>query len=136
MAENQRKMRTIKDYEWASTCQYIVWVTARIGLRDVSADSVYSFQLSKHGVDKLRGIKKRAQIVLQENILAIETFVVDYREDIEQAELDVIRGVWRTNVQAHGTVTQHLVRLETLEKVMTLEFDYTDLEGEQDEIPF
>lgn len=134
MKEQNDKVMHISDYEWASACQYIVWVSTQIGIKDVSASDVFSFPVSRYGPKLLIARKVRTQALLQENMDAILDWVHEYKQELTQDEMNIVRGIWRSMLDSKELVAEQIERIQKI--VDTQEVEYMDLGGNEDEFPF
>jgi hypothetical protein len=130
------KLMRVCDFEWASVCQYMIYLSAMAELKEINFSGVTSFPYVTVGGEGLKSRKQRTLRLLEFNRTRLEVFVAERKDSIEDVELAVIRGMYRQLVESEKTVQGHL---GTIERLMVRECQAMDLgrEGEnKDELPF
>lgn len=130
------KLMRVCDFEWASVCQYIVYLSNVAALDEIRMSGINDFPYATVGGMGLRRRKVKALSALKSNRSKLEAFVGVHRDSIEDVELAVIRGMYRQLVDGEKTVKNHLDRIERL-LLTECEVRELDFEGEGgDAFPF
>ncbi len=104
----------ISDYQWASVAHYIAHLEQILVLTEVSAESVYSFRVQGGRFDQLRKRKEKIVQTLEENNAKLCVYVAERKGRLESGELDVIRGIYKSNLEAVGIAREHAERLKKM----------------------
>lgn len=89
-----RSLKPLSAFEWASACQYIVYVSSVAGLEEINSSHVVSFPLCRMGAEKLVGQKERVLRSLVENRRSIECFADVNRGELGSGEMSILRSMY------------------------------------------
>lgn len=127
------KLARLCDFEWASACQYIVYVSSIAGLHEVSADSVHSLSVVRGGVRGARMRKQKVLALLVENVSLLDAFVSEHSDDLGELELAILRSMRSSFKVSQVTVNEKLDWIDIIEGMVQ-----DNMLGERvtDEVPF
>lgn len=126
---------SISSFQWASVAQYMVYISGAAGLYEINTDHVYCFPLARLGSERLVNQKRKVLGLLRSNIQSLEQFAGCHKDDLEETEMSVIRGLYRQTKMWIELVEGHISTAEvyrTTERVNSL----FDGGGTEDEFPF
>lgn len=136
--ESANGTNTIRDYEWTSVSSFIVYVSQVAGLKEISANAIYSFGYARHGPKKLMLRKIKAEALLNGNLSKLTEYVKLKDDRVDEQRLSVIRGMFINIKEARDIVTGHIERIEQLLAVEQAPFGIYEATEEKntDDIPF
>lgn len=105
---SKSKLKKLSDFEWASACKYILYISAIAGLREINSSHVISFPLARLGPEKMLKQKRAALAVLEGNKSAIERFVGEHKSSLDDNELAVVRTLYLQYRDSAETVKGHI----------------------------
>ena len=129
------KLVSISSFQWASVAQYMVYISGAAGLHEINTDHVYSFPLARMGGERLVNQKRKVSGLLSENLQSLERFAGCHKDDLEESEMSVIRGLYRQTKMWIELIEGHINTAEmyrVTERVNSL----FDGGGAEDEFPF
>lgn len=106
--------RKIKDYEWASVSAYMAYIDQVCDLVQLNLDHVYSFKIPSGRLWSLSKKKETLIETAQQNCAKLCVYVQRVREEVTQDELNVLRGMYKANMDAIGIMREHITRIEHL----------------------
>lgn len=124
----------ISDYQWASVGNYVAHLEQILVLTEVSGEAVYSFRIDSGGFNKLRRRKEKIVRVLEKNNAKLCVYVEQNKAKLGGAEMVVIRGMYKSNLEAIGIAREHAARLKRTSKNIVSMFP--GLEEDYDDLPF
>ncbi len=135
MTEEQRLVRKLADFEWASVGRYIQYVSVNANLMDINLASVHSFRIVDGNIKYLVTQKRALCWRLEENLRRLVTWVGAHADSLEVQEKEVLRSVYRDIGSALASTKEHLA---VAERLLRDQEEMSDLfgEGGQDDLPF
>lgn len=130
----KRKLSPLSTFEWASLSRYIHYISNAAGLIELGSDQVHSLRLSGVSSGVALARKKRTSDILQRNLRALEGFVGEYKEDLSDEEVSVIRSMYRQYQENASTVAEQEKVIVMLRSMV--QGNMFDLLGEEDEPVF
>lgn len=123
----------LKDFEGRSLGEYAAWLERRLGLNQVNVSKIWSVRIMP-SIPVLLHSKRKLISVIQENLEILKEYSEGEEiHDKEEVIVESIRCQW---LFWYGIVQEQLVRLEEARTCNQLEFQYTNVENEKDEMPF
>jgi hypothetical protein len=130
-----RRLLSMADFEWASVCRYVVYISQYIGLAEINSSRVNSFAMSRDGYVKTIRRKKKTLGIVRLNMKLLERFVGKNRDGLDDEEMAVIRSMYRQYAANAETVSRHIRAAEVYRKTSTKDF-FEKAEDGKDEFPF
>lgn len=106
-------LKRLKDFEWASVTQYIIYISSVAGLKEVNPRHVVSFPLGRLGPDKLLKQKRRVLLLLEGNKACVERFAGSCESELDENEMAVLRSIYLQYRSSIETVSRHIFLLTT-----------------------
>ena len=131
---NDRKLKHLVDFEWATVARYMVYVSAVAGLKEINTDHVVSFPLARMGYSRLSSRLKRILSVLEGNVKALETFAGRFKGELTENELVVLRTIYVQHARSIETVKGHMKAVEHYRTVGANHILLEELGGGEDEL--
>lgn len=103
------KFRPLSDFEWASVARYIIYVSSAAGLKEINSSHVTSFSMGRLGPEVVLKQKLRVLALLKENQESIESFAGEYKDELDAAEMSVLRSLYLQYKNDIETVQAHVV---------------------------
>ena len=128
------KLIPISSFQWASVAQYMVYISGAAGLYEINTDHVICFPLVRLGAERLLNQKRKVLRLLNSNLQALERFAGAHKDDLEETEMSVIRGLYRQTKMWVELVEDHVKTAETY-KITECTNSLFD-QGGDDDFPF
>ncbi len=124
------KLRKLNEFEWASAAQYIMYISALVGLAEINSNHVVSFGLGRLGLDRLLKQKEHVLKLLVSNKSKLEAFVGRRSEELTDNEKAVLRTMYVQHQRSESTVRGHIALI--LDCEVQIELALLDIGGTAD----
>jgi len=108
---------SVQDLDWSSIGAYINSLEVGLGLYRVNVSAVWSFGIGKGDFDGLSKRKYRLAEEIEESTMKMCVYVQQRKEGgdpPDDAELAIIRSMYRSNVEHSRTCREHAERAKEL----------------------
>jgi hypothetical protein len=114
---SNREVKSVSDYEWASSARWLVWFSDTCGLDAVSISKVYSFKIDQGGIDKLIRHKRLTLARVKSNKSKIEAAVGRMQDLLGEDEMVLARSVYRQYAVWERMLQEHVDRAKGLRAI-------------------
>lgn len=132
---SEKYLQPLSAFEWASVAQYTVYINGAAGLQEVNSIHVLYLPLAKVTPQKLLARKMKVATALKSNLRSLEGFVGRFRDELEDVEMSVIRGMYRQFQDNLKTVEGHMDVIEDFARTSHPDM-FKQTEVKEDELPF
>ncbi len=133
--KGKKRLHTISEFEWVSGARYIMYVSSVAGLGEVSSNAIFSFRVGAGGVLTLYKQKVATMNIIERNMDLLARFAGKDVDSFEDAELSIIRGLYRTWKDALDIVKSHVEACRVMGAELA-DRSLFNLEEGKDEIKF
>ncbi len=129
------QLKPLSAFEWASVCQYIVYISSVAGLKEFNCSEVSSFPLARVGPEKLIARKERVLVLLRGNKIKVERFAGCYEEQLGEGEMSILRSMY-VQFKRSIRMVEDQVRIAKLYQTANAPVHLPGAEEMENDLPF